>query len=237
LRLDKLLANMGYGSRKDVKALMKKKLVTVNDAIVKDGSVHVNPEADIIKVNEKTVTYKKYIYLLMNKPQGVISATTDTRDKTVIDLLAEDMKHFNPFPVGRLDKDTEGLLLITNDGDLAHQLVSPNKNVGKTYFAKIQGKVSAEDVEKFRNGVTLEDGYQAKPAELTILNSEAVSEIEVTITEGKYHQVKRMFEAVDKKVIYLQRLSMGLLELDRSLALGSYRELNEMELEYCLSLK
>ncbi|AXI08853.1 16S rRNA pseudouridine(516) synthase [Oceanobacillus zhaokaii] len=237
MRLDKLLANMGYGSRKDVKALMKKKLVTVNDAIVKDGSVHVNPEADFIKVNEKTVTYKKYIYLLMNKPQGVISATTDTRDKTVIDLLADDMKHFNPFPVGRLDKDTEGLLLITNDGDLAHQLVSPNKNVGKTYFAKIQGKVSAEDVEKFRNGVTLEDGYQAKPAELTILNSEAVSEIEVTITEGKYHQVKRMFEAVDKKVIYLQRLSMGLLELDRSLALGSYRELNEMELEYCLSLK
>ncbi|RDW15916.1 pseudouridine synthase [Oceanobacillus chungangensis] len=237
MRLDKLLANMGYGSRKDVKALMKKKLVTVNNAIVKDGSIHVSPDADIIKVNESIVTYKKYIYLLMNKPQGVISATTDARDKTVIDLLANDVKHFNPFPVGRLDKDTEGLLLITNDGDLAHQLVSPTKNVGKTYFARIQGKVTEEDVEKFRNGIILEDGYQAKPAELTILNSEEVSEIEVTVTEGKYHQVKRMFEAVDKKVIYLQRLSMGPLELDRSLALGSYRELNEEELAYCLSLK
>ncbi|RDW18316.1 16S rRNA pseudouridine(516) synthase [Oceanobacillus arenosus] len=237
MRLDKLLANMGYGSRKDVKALMKKKLVTVNDAIAKDGSLHVEPEIDIVKVNENTVTYKKYIYLMMNKPQGVISATKDTRDRTVIDLLADEIKHFNPFPVGRLDKDTEGLLLITNDGELAHQLVSPNKNVGKTYFAKIQGKVTEEDVVEFRNGVILEDGYQAKPAELTILSSDTISEIEVIITEGKYHQVKRMFESVNKTVIYLQRLSMGSLKLDHSLALGDYRELNDVELQYCLSLK
>ncbi|WP_085991518.1 pseudouridine synthase [Oceanobacillus senegalensis] len=236
MRLDKLLSNMGYGSRKDVKKLLKKKQVNVNEEVIKDGSHHVNPDQDTIKVNEEVVTYKQYIYLMMNKPPGIVSATTDLRDKTVVDLLSKEEKMFQPFPVGRLDKDTEGLLLLTNDGNLGHRLTSPNKNVGKTYFAKIKGKVTEKDVIAFREGITLEDGYQSKPATLKIQISGDVSEIEITITEGKFHQVKRMFEAVDKKVIYLKRLSMGELQLDTSLALGEYRELNEEELTYCQSL-
>ena len=174
---------------------------------------------------------------MMNKAPGYISATTDKREKTVIDLLREDVQHFKPFPVGRLDKDTEGLLLLTNDGELAHELVSPKKDIGKTYFARINGKVTVDDIAVFREGVVLEDGYEAKPGELTILQSDAISEIELTITEGKFHQVKRMFEAVGKRVIYLKRLRMGELQLDPDLKLGAYRPLTESELAYCKSLK
>lgn len=237
MRLDKLLANMGYGSRKDVKALLKKKQITLNHIVIRDGSKHISPDQDIIKVQEEIVQYQKYIYIMLNKPPGYISATEDIREKTVIDLLRKDLRHFNPFPVGRLDKDTEGLLLLTNDGELAHQLVSPKKGVKKTYYARINGLVTESDVESFRKGVTLEDGYQAKPARLNILHSDAVSEIEVTITEGKYHQVKRMFESIDMQVIYLRRIRMGNLYLDEILQLGSYRELTADELSYCLSLK
>ncbi|MBM7597647.1 16S rRNA pseudouridine516 synthase [Virgibacillus halotolerans] len=237
MRLDKLLANMGFGSRKDVKALLKKKHVTVNQVVIKDGSKHVDPDKDMIQVQEEVVQYQQYIYIMLNKPPGYISATEDNREETVIDLLGKDLAHFKPFPVGRLDKDTEGLLLLTNDGELAHQLVSPKKNVEKTYYARIDGMVTEADIDKFHQGVTLEDGYQAKTAWLNILQSDVVSEIEVTITEGKYHQVKRMFEAVDKQVIYLRRIRMGELYLDETLKLGSYRELREDELAYCLSLK
>ncbi len=228
---------MGYGSRKDVKALVKSKSVTVNETIVRDSGQKVNPEKDLIMVGENVVKYKPYIYLMMHKPPGVISATDDQYDKTVIDLLAPEFQHYKPFPVGRLDKDTEGLLLITNDGQLAHQLLSPKKDVGKTYYAKISGNVTDEDVLAFAAGVLLEDGYKTKPATLNILSAGSQSEIEVTITEGKFHQVKRMFEAVGKKVVYLKRLSMGELELDQSLKLGTYRELNSEELSYCKSIK
>ncbi len=237
MRLDKLLSNMGIGSRKDIKAILKKKHITVNEKIVKDGSMHVDTVSDIIKVKGEMVTYQKYIYLLMNKPNGYVSATVDDRDKTVIDLLTPAYQHFNPFPVGRLDKDTEGLLLITNDGELAHQLISPKKDVGKKYYAKIKGHVTEEDIIKFNNGITLDDGYQAKSAKLQILHADAESEVEVTVTEGKFHQVKRMFEAVNKKVVYLKRLKMGELELDQNLVLGDVRELTKDELEYCLSQK
>ncbi|MFD1851160.1 pseudouridine synthase [Oceanobacillus bengalensis] len=237
MRLDKLLANMGYGSRKDVKALIKKKQVTVNGTIVKDSGIHIDTENDVLDVAGEAVVYKKYIYLLMNKPPGVISATTDNREKTVVDLLIEEYRHFEPFPVGRLDKDTVGLLLLTNDGQLAHRLTSPNKNVGKTYFARIEGRVTKADVDRFAAGVTLEDGYETKPAILNIVTTGDISEIEVTITEGKFHQVKRMFEAVGKQVIYLKRLRMGSLELDESLKLGEYRELSAEELAYLMSLR
>ncbi|MEC5421878.1 pseudouridine synthase [Virgibacillus sp. C22-A2] len=237
MRLDKMLANMGTGSRKEVKSLLKKKQVLVNGAIIKDGSTYINPEMDIIKVNGEQVHYQKYIYIMLHKPPGYISATTDDRDNTVIDILSPELQHFKPYPVGRLDKDTEGLLLITNDGDLAHQLLSPKKDIDKIYYAKVQGKVTESDIDSFQNGVVLEDGYKAKSAELIILYSGEVSEIEVTITEGKYHQVKRMFEAVGKKVVYLKRMSMGELYLDETLEKGSYRELSEKELNYCLSLK
>ena len=237
MRLDKLLANMGFGSRKDVKAILKKKQVTVNNTVVRDGSTHIDPEADRIEVNHEQVHYEKYIYIMMNKPKGVISATVDDRDKTVIDLLESDLQIYKPFPVGRLDKDTEGLMFITNDGELAHQLVSPRKNIAKTYYAEIEGRITEADIEAFSAGVILDDGYQSKPAKLTILNRGEISKIEVKLTEGKFHQVKRMFEAVGKKVIYLKRESMGELELDENLNLGAYRRLTEAELNYCLSLK
>ncbi|GAB3065590.1 pseudouridine synthase [Virgibacillus ainsalahensis] len=230
MRIDKLLSNMGYGSRKDVKALLKKKQVTVNGTVTKDGSAHINPTEDIVKVKDNTVHYRKNIYVMMNKPPGYISATEDMREKTVIDLLSADLQHFNPFPVGRLDKDTEGLLLITNDGELTHQLVSPKKDVKKTYYARIKGVVTSEDIVEFEAGITLGDGYKTKPAKLDILHSDDMSEIELTITEGKYHQVKRMFEAVNKKVIYLKRIRMGAIELDETLKRGSYRELTKTEL-------
>jgi 16S rRNA pseudouridine516 synthase len=237
MRLDKLLSNMGFGSRKDVKELVKKRHVTVNNFIAKDSGMKVNPEKDQILVGEEVVNYKPYIYLMMHKPPGVISATDDRYDKTVIDLLSSEFQHYKPFPVGRLDKDTEGLLLLTNDGQLAHQLLSPKKDVVKTYFAIISGIVSDEDVKAFAAGISLEDGYKTKPARLKILSAGSKSEIEISITEGKYHQVKRMFEAVGKKVVYLKRLSMGELELDESLPLGAYRELNEEELIFCRSIK
>ncbi|MEK3909125.1 pseudouridine synthase [Oceanobacillus sp. FSL W7-1309] len=237
MRLDKLLSNMGVGSRKEVKALLKKKQVTVNGIVSKDSGEKIDPNKDEIAVNGEIIRYEQYIYLMMNKAPGYISATTDKREKTVIDLLREDVQHFKPFPVGRLDKDTEGLLLLTNDGELAHELVSPKKDIGKTYFARINGKVTVDDIAVFREGVVLEDGYEAKPGELTILQSDAISEIELTITEGKFHQVKRMFEAVGKRVIYLKRLRMGELQLDPDLKLGAYRPLTESELAYCKSLK
>jgi len=237
MRLDKLLANMGVGSRKEVKSLLKKKQVTVNHSITKDGSIHVDPNVDLVKVNNSVIHYQKYTYIMMNKPPGYISATEDKKDKTVIDLLPDHLRHFKPFPVGRLDKDTEGLLLLTNDGELAHQLTSPKKDIEKKYYAKIKGRVTHTDVENFLSGVTLDDGYHTKPAKLDIIKSGHISEVEIIITEGKYHQVKRMFESVNKKVIYLQRMEMGELSLDTSLAVGAFRELNHAELYYCLSLK
>ncbi|MFC5733521.1 pseudouridine synthase [Cytobacillus gottheilii] len=235
MRIDKMLANLGYGSRKDVKKLLKNGSVTINEVAVKDGKQHVDPENDIVMIHGEQVEYKEYIYLMMNKPQGVISATEDTRHETVIDILEAEDVVFSPFPVGRLDKDTEGLLLLTNDGQLSHKLLSPKKHVPKTYFAVINSEVTEEDQEAFKKGVILDDGYETKPATLKILKSGLTSDIELTITEGKFHQVKRMFEAVGKRVMYLKRMSMGPLELDPSLELGEYRELTDDELELLLS--
>ncbi|MCG7335562.1 rRNA pseudouridine synthase [Sporosarcina sp. ACRSM] len=230
MRLDKLLANMGYGSRKEVRQLLKKGVVRVNTETVKDAALHIDTDKDEVTILGEKVVYKEFIYLMMNKPQGVLSATEDLRDRTVIDLLDAEFRHFEPFPVGRLDKDTEGFLLLTNDGKLAHNLLSPKKGVPKTYFAHIEGIVTEEDVERFAEGVILDDGYETKPGRLVILKSAPVSEIELTITEGKFHQVKRMFEAVGKKVVYLKRLSMGPLSLDKGLDLGANRELTAEEI-------
>ncbi|GKW46641.1 pseudouridine synthase [Planococcus sp. NCCP-2050] len=231
MRIDKFLSNMGYGSRKEVKILLKSKAVEVNGSEIRDPKVHINELSDEVTVGGERVEYAEFIYLLMNKPQGVISATEDKYDQTVIDLLADEEQNFEPFPVGRLDKDTEGFLLLTNDGKLAHELLSPKKHVDKRYFAIIDGEVTAEDGAAFENGVVLDDGYKTKPAVLKILKSGAVSEIELTITEGKFHQVKRMFQSVGKEVTYLKRLSMGPLELDPALALGEYRHLTEEEID------
>ena len=165
---------------------------------------------------------------MLNKPDGYISATFDKYDPIVLDLIDQSYLVFEPFPVGRLDKDTEGLLVLTNDGQLAHRVLSPKKHVPKTYYAKIQGKVTEEDIFAFEKGVILDDGYETMPSQL---KSDDMSEIELTIHEGKFHQVKRMFESVGKKVVYLKRLSMGKLKLDESLKLGEYRELTEEEVK------
>jgi 16S rRNA pseudouridine516 synthase len=237
MRLDKLVSNAGYGSRKDVKTMLKKKRITVNNKIIRDGSFQVDPAADVVKLDEKIIHYEKYIYLMLHKPPGVVSATADAKDKTVIDLLDTAEKHFDPFCVGRLDKDTEGLLLLTNDGELAHELTSPKKEIEKTYFAKINGTVTEADIDRFKKGVVLDDGYQTKPAGLRILKSGEDSEVEITITEGKFHQIKRMFQAVGKKVVYLKRLSMGGITLDERLPIGAYRRLTEEEQSSLETLK
>ncbi|AQR93191.1 pseudouridine synthase [Clostridium saccharoperbutylacetonicum] len=230
-RLDKIISNLGYGSRKDVKSFAKKGIIEVDGVIVKDNGMLVDPEKSIIKINGEQILYRKYIYLMMNKPDGVISATHDNKDETVIDLLELEHQVFEPFPVGRLDKDTVGLLLLTNDGELNHRLIAPKWHVDKVYYAKIDKNVDEKDVAAFKNGITLDDGYKCMEAKLEILsNDDNGSDIRVTIQEGKYHQVKRMFEAVDKKVVYLKREEFGGLLLDPTLEEGEYRELTDDEL-------
>ena len=229
-RIDKILSNLGYGTRKDLKKIVKNGMVQVNGITIKDSAMKVDPEKDKIVINGEEIFYREFIYLMMNKPAGVISATFDNKDETVIDLLEVEHQVFEPFPVGRLDKDTVGLLLLTNDGDLNHRLISPKWKVDKVYFAKIDQKVTEEDIEKFKHGITLDDGYRCKEAILEIQKaSEEGSEIVLTIQEGKFHQVKRMFEAVGKKVTYLKRIEFGTLPLDDDLEEGEYRELTEEE--------
>ena len=233
IRLDKYLADMGVGTRQEVKKYMKQGRVTIDGEIVKKPETKVDTDKSKVCFDGKEVAYAQYEYYMLNKPAGVISATEDSRCETVIDLI-ESKKRKDLFPVGRLDKDTEGLLLITNDGALAHRLLSPKKHVDKCYFARVQGKVTEEDVEAFSKGVnigTSEEEEWTMPGELVIVNSDEISEIRLTIQEGKFHQVKRMFAAVGKEVIYLKRERMGTLVLDESLALGEYRELTDEELK------
>jgi 16S rRNA pseudouridine516 synthase len=215
--------------------LAKAGQIKVNGETVKDSGAKVDVDADVLEVRGERVYFRRYIYLMMNKPAGVISATEDLRERTVLDLLSAEHRAFEPFPVGRLDKDTEGLLLLTNDGQLAHRLLSPKKHVPKLYYAEIEGLVDERDVAVFRQGVELDDGYVTMPAKLTVLDTTATeagarSRIEVQLHEGKFHQVKRMFAAVGKRVTYLKRIAMGGLPLDPELALGSYRELTKREL-------
>ncbi|MGO1369556.1 MAG: pseudouridine synthase [Senegalia sp. (in: firmicutes)] len=230
-RIDKILSNLGYGTRKEIKQKIKSKMVKVNGQTIKDNSVKVNPYEDIIKFNEKIIDYRKFIYLMLNKPAGIISATEDNFNKTVIDLIDDKYKAFKPFPVGRLDKDTEGLLLITNDGELAHKLLSPKKHIDKKYFVKVSGKLDNFDEESFIKGIDIGEKNLTLPAELDIKVSDEISECYVIIREGKFHQVKRMFEALGKKVIYLKRVKMGSLYLDSNLKLGEYKELSNEELD------
>ncbi|HEK8844416.1 TPA: rRNA pseudouridine synthase [Clostridioides difficile] len=230
-RIDKILSNLGYGSRSEIKKYCKQGSVVVNGSEVSNPGTQVDTENDEILFNGEEVIYREYIYLMMNKPDGYISATTDKYDPTVLDLIDLSYLAFEPFPVGRLDKDTEGLLVLTNDGKLSHRVLSPKKHVPKTYYAKIDGVVTEEEVEAFLEGVVLDDGYKTMPSQLNILKSDDESEIELTIHEGKFHQVKRMFESVGKKVVYLKRLSMGNLKLDESLELGEYRELTDEEVK------
>lgn len=231
IRLDKYLADMGIGTRMEVKKLIRQGKVKIDDVVVKSPEQKLDIETQKVYCNGNEVGYERFEYYMLNKPAGYVSATTDTKDKTVLDLIT-DKKRKDLFPVGRLDKDTEGLLLITNDGELAHRLLAPKKHVDKLYYAKVEGVVTEDDKKAFAEGVSIGDGEVTKPAVLEILKSDEISEIHLTIQEGKFHQVKRMFEAVGKKVIYLKRLSMGALKLDENLKLGEYRALTEEELKH-----
>ncbi len=232
-RLDKVLSNLGYGTRKEVKALVKNGGVEVDGIIAKSSDVKIDPEKAKVKVNGEEVKYRKYIYLMMNKPDGVISATFDKYDETVVDLLYTEDQVFEPFPVGRLDKDTVGLLLLTNDGELNHRLISPKHHVDKVYYAKIDKPVDEKDIIAFEKGIVLDDDYKCLPAKLEILETtEEGSSVHITIVEGKFHQVKRMFQARDKEVIYLKRIKFGGLDLDENLPEGEYRELTEEEVAF-----
>lgn len=232
MRLDKFLANSGIGTRKEVKELLKKRLIKVNDEIVKDGKIHVNENEDTVKYKDEIISYKKFVYIMLNKPNGVISATEDKVHKTVIDLLGDEYRTFEVFPVGRLDIDTEGLLLLTNDGVLSHNLLSPNKHVDKKYYVELEKLLTKMDIDKLEKGVELKD-FTTKDSKVEIIeNGEESDKIRVyiTISEGKFHQVKRMFKAVGNEVKYLKRVKMGTLSLDENLKLGEYRELTEDEL-------
>lgn len=229
-RLDKILSSMGYGSRKEVKQYVKDGLVTVNGKLVKNAKEKANPYEDEIVIDGELVEYREFIYIMLNKPQGFVSSTDDYVSRTVLELIDYDYLIFEPFPAGRLDKDTEGLLFLTNDGKLAHKILTPKNEVPKTYYAEVDGRVLDEHIEEFKKGVTLDDDYKTMPAELEILESDDISKIKLTIMEGKYHQVKRMFESIGMEVVYLKRLTMGPLVLDEDLELGEYRELTDDEL-------
>lgn len=236
MRLDKLLVHMGYGSRKDVKQLLKKKVVSVDEMICTKGDHQVNPETQEIYAKGNKIKYISDVYLMLHKPPGVISATEDTLHQTVLDFVPAALQHMHLFPVGRLDKDTEGLLFLTNDGQMNHRITSPKHDVPKKYYAHIAGEVEASYIEQFKKGLTLEDGYRTKSSDLSIIQSSERTEIELIITEGKFHQVKRMFEAIGKKVVYLKRTSIGEISLDNSLKLGETRKLTEAEILYLKQL-
>ena len=229
-RLDKIISNMGYGSRKDVKKLIKEGRVNVNNKICKENSLKINPYEDEIVIDGIKLEYREYIYLMLNKPKDVVSSTDDPINRTVLDLIDEEYLIFEPHPAGRLDKDTEGLILLTNDGQLSHRLLSPKNKIGKTYYVEVEGFLKENHIEKFQEGIILDDGYQTLPAKLEIIEGDFLSKSKLTITEGKFHQVKRMFKALNMEVVYLKRLSIGDLVLDENLKPGEYRELTEEEI-------
>ena len=231
-RLDKFLVEMSVASRSTIKDMAKKGRITVNGQIVKASDTKIDESADVVAVDGQVIAFSSTEYFMLNKPAGVITATLDKKAKTVLDLLDERTRN-DLFPIGRLDKDTEGLLLITNDGDLAHRLLAPKKHVDKVYYADIRGVVTDEHVRQFASGLTLSDGTAVMPGELVVLDVDSTaktSRIRLTIHEGKFHQVKRMFEAVGTEVTYLKRLSMGPLSLDENLLPGEYRRLTDEEI-------
>ena len=233
MRLDKFLVENGLGSRSQVKDVLKKGLVLVNGRAEKSPKTQINETADEVVVSGQKLTYEKFVYYLLNKPKGYISATEDERHKTVLDLLDETARQKEVFPVGRLDIDTHGLLLLTNNGKLAHAMLSPKKHVEKVYRAKVAGLMNQSDVERFARGIELKD-FTCHPAQLKIVEldeEKEISLVEITLAEGKFHQVKRMVAACGKEVTDLQRLSMGPLQLDPELALGEWRRLTEEEMK------
>ena len=230
MRLDKLLANHGIGTRKEVKALIRKGYVKENGITIKKDDFKVDHQADEIIFNDELIEYRPYVYLMLNKPAGYVSATKDNVHPTVLELIIG-YENYDLFPVGRLDIDTEGLLLITNDGDFSHKLLAPSRNHSKIYFARVAGIMNETDIEVFKKGIVLNNGYKCKPANLEIIEcTDENCYVKIEIFEGKFHQVKKMVEACGKEVTYLMRSSIRNLELDRSLELGDFRELSKQEL-------
>ncbi|GMQ74715.1 MAG: rRNA pseudouridine synthase [Tetragenococcus halophilus] len=234
MRLDKYLANMDVGSRKEVKQLIKKKRVAVNGKTEVSDKFQVNENEDCVTLDEEEIIYQKYFYYILNKPADVISATVDDFELTVLDIFSDQDFRSDLFPVGRLDKDTKGLLVITNDGALSHRLLSPKKHVEKEYIAEVKGVMTTRDIERFAAGLKIDGDELCFPAELTIEQVDEENEestIRLVLYEGKYHQVKRMVHAVGKEVIHLKRTRMGALYLDDQLETGDYRELTEEEIK------
>lgn len=232
MRLDRILTEMGAGSRQEVKKLIRKGQVTVNGNVIRKPEEKIQEESADIRCLGLSFNYEPYVYYMLNKPSGVISATEDKKEHTVLDLLPKPVRT-DLFPVGRLDKDTEGLLLITNDGDLAHQLLSPKKHVDKTYEADISGIVGEADIKAFSEGVDIGDETRTLPAKLEIVSvdiNQSLSSIRITIQEGRFHQIKRMFQSVGKEVLFLRRIRMGSLSLDPELKQGASRRLTPDEL-------
>ncbi len=232
LRLDKILADMGVGSRREIKALIRNGRVAVNGDVAVSGDIKLEAEKARISVDGVTVEYKQFRYVMLNKPAGYVCASEDRRERTVMELLDAQLRRQGLFSVGRLDKDTEGLLILTNDGDYAHRVISPKSNISKRYYAKVEGILDKSDSEKMREGLVLADGTKCLPAELEILSE---NECVISVSEGKYHQVKRMLASRGKRVLYLKRLSIGGLSLDEKLDPGRWRDLAEEEIALSLN--
>ena len=231
MRLDKYLSDMGAGTRSELKKDIRKGGAIIDGKVVKDPGLSVDASSHVV-FKGAVITYEEFAYYMLNKPAGIISASDDDKEPTVVDLISEP-KRKDMFPVGRLDRDTEGLLLITNDGALSHRLLAPKHRVDKVYYARVSGILTDSDIELFSDGLVLTDGLECLPAELKILSvseDEYISEAEITVREGKFHQVKRMFSSVGAEVLYLRRLSMGPLTLDPGLAPGEYRRLTPDEM-------
>ncbi len=230
MRIDKLLSNMGFGSRREIKTIVKSGYVKIDDIITKDPSAKVNTDKSEIFVKGEKVSYKKYTYIMMNKPAGIVSST-DSHDVNVIDILDGKLKNINLFPAGRLDKDTEGFVLLTNDGKMAHNILSPKKHVEKEYYVELDGELSENGRISIENGIVLEDGSRCLDCRIEMIsNGNELCKLKIFIREGKYHQIKRMFKMTGLNVTFLKRLSMGDIKLDDGLDKGQYRELLPDEL-------
>jgi 16S rRNA pseudouridine516 synthase len=228
-RIDKIIASQGKYSRSEVKKLVKDGRVTIDGKAIKSSDIKADPNQNDIAIDGKCISYKKHLYIMLNKPQGVVSATEDTDHKTVIDLVPKELKRDGLFPAGRLDGDTVGFVLITDDGDFAHRILSPKNHIMKTYHATLQRPVTQEDINAFKNGIELKDGTLCLEAQVKPLDNDKPM-AEIKICEGKYHQVKRMFAALGNKVVFLKRVQMGNLPLDENLEEGQCREITAEEL-------
>lgn len=245
MRIDKFFSSQELASRSETSVLIKKGAVTVNDVAVKSPAIKVDPENDCVRLHGEKIIYREHLYVMLNKPQGVVSATDDNVHKTVVDILPEHLKRKSIFPAGRLDKDTLGFVLMTTDGDFAHQILSPQKHISKEYVAIVDGVVDDSDIKAFESGMELASGEQCKPALLEVITDNLSktdvaclgtvevghTHVRITLVEGKYHQIKRMFAARDKNVILLKRIKMGQVLLDENLAPGQCRELTKAEID------